>query len=335
MNNNKPGVLLINLGTPDSSEPKAVYTYLKQFLNDPRIIDLPAPIRYILVNALIIPFRYKKSAHAYQQIWTEKGSPLLVHSNALITAIKKECESHFQIELGMRYGNPSIADAMHRLKDCQKIIVIPLFPQYASATSGSAIEAFLKMIMKQWNIPEITIKKDFFDHADFIKAWAAVIKENVASTKFDTLLFSYHGVPERHIDKSGCQAVCSRKDACPKNTACYRAQCYETSRLIAEELGLSSTEYQVSFQSRLGRTPWIKPYTDEVLIELRDKKIENIAIACPSFVTDCLETLEEINIRARAQWLDLGGTSFTFIPCLNEHLLWVNALTKLIKELAQ
>ena len=335
MNQSKTGILFINLGTPNNCDPKSVYAYLKQFLNDPRVIDLPKLVRYILVNGIIIPFRYKQSAHAYQQVWTDNGSPLLTHSLALVDAVRKELDTTMQVELGMRYGNPSIESAVDKLKDCQKIIAIPLFPQYSSAATGSATEELLRLLGHQWNIPEIVVKRDFFNNADFIHAYASVIKEQLSNKKIDKLIFSYHGLPERHIDKSACRSQCSREQACPEvsqlNAYCYRAQCYETSRLIANELHLNASDYVVSFQSRLGKTPWIKPYTDLILTELRDKKIDSIAIVCPSFVSDCLETLEEINIRARSEWLTLGGKEFVFIPCINQHPTWVNGLVKMIK----
>lgn len=332
----KTGVLLINLGTPDHCEPKSVYSYLKQFLNDPRVIDLPAIVRYVLVNGIIIPFRYKKSAHAYSQIWTKKGSPLLMHSLDLVDAVRKELGKTMPVELGMRYGNPSIESAVDKLKDCQKIMAIPLFPQYSSAATGSAIEELLRVIGGRWNIPEMSIKRDFFNNPDFIHAYANVIKDHLKDKKIDMLIFSYHGLPERHLDKSACLSPCSRSAPCPKpdqlNMYCYRAQCYETARLIAKALKLNSTDYVVSFQSRIGKTPWIKPYTDEILVELRQKNVDNIAIVCPSFVSDCLETLEEINIRARAQWLELGGREFISIPCLNADPTWVEGLVNLIKN---
>lgn len=336
MNRSKVGVLLINLGTPDDCDPKSVYAYLKQFLNDPRVIDLPALVRYVLVNWVIIPFRYKQSAHAYQQIWSDKGSPLLFNSQDLVNALRGELDNAVQVELGMRYGNPSIESAIRALKHCQKIIAIPLFPQYSSAATGSAVEELLRVLGGQWNIPEIILKRDFFNNSDFIAAYASVIKERLHNKKTDVLIFSYHGLPERHIDKSECRSACSRLESCPipdrLNTYCYRAQCYETSRLIAKELNLSSSGYVVSFQSRLGKTPWIKPYTDVILEELSQRKLESIAIVCPSFVSDCLETLEEINIRARAQWLELGGKDFIFIPCINTHPTWVKGLVKIIRS---
>ena len=335
MSGSKTGVLLINLGTPDNSDPKSVYAYLKQFLNDPRVIDLPAIIRYPLVNGAIIPFRYKQSAHAYQQIWTNRGSPLLTHSQDLVHAVKKAFDTTLSIELGMRYGNPSIESALDKLSDCQKIIAIPLFPQYSSAATGSSIEALLLVLSKRWNIPDIIVNRDFFNNPDFIRAYARLIQDTLKDKPIDTLMFSYHGLPERHIEKSACHATCDRVQACPmpsaSNSYCYRAQCYETSRLIAKELNLNPTDYVVSFQSRIGRTPWIRPYTDVMLSELRQKKVNNIAVVCPSFVSDCLETLEEINIRARAQWLELGGREFVFVPCLNQHPIWVEGVVNMIK----
>ena len=330
------GVLLINLGTPANCDSKSVYVYLKQFLNDPRVIDLPRVIRYILVNWIIVPFRYKQSAHAYKQIWTKKGSPLLTHSQDLTNAVRKAFDTTIQVELGMRYGDPSIESAVKKLKDCQKIIAIPLFPQYSSAATGSAMEEFLRTVSEQWNIPEISVTRDFFNNSDFIDAYAGLIKESLKDKKIDTLLFSFHGLPERHLEKSACLSPCSKSEPCPKpdhlNTYCYRAQCYETARLIAKELNLNSKDYVVAFQSRLGKTPWIKPYTDLIVEDLRQKKVDNIAVVCPSFVSDCLETLEEINIRARAQWLELGGKEFTFIPCLNTNPTWVEGLVNMIKR---
>lgn len=332
----KTGVLLINLGTPNSPNSRAVYRYLKQFLNDPRVIDLPRLFRYILTNLIIVPFRYKKSAKAYHHIWTDAGSPLLVNSLQLSSKLAKELGIFYQIELGMRYGNPSIQSALAKLKNCQKIIAIPLFPQYSSAATGSAIENFLECLSKQWNIPELYIKNSFYNDPGFIAAYIAKIKKAVTEKNVDHYVFSYHGLPERHITKSDCRASCKRVDACPKinatNAYCYRAQCYETSHLLAEGLQLKPSEYTIAFQSRLGRTPWIRPYTDIALPDLFQKGVRRIAVVCPSFVADCLETLEEINIRARAEWIKLGGSEFAFVPCINDHLQWVKALVEIVKS---
>lgn len=318
------GVLLVNLGTPDNCDPKSVRRYLKQFLNDPRVIDLPRVIRWFLVNWLIIPRRYKKSAAAYQEIWLEAGSPLLVNSQAMKEALALELGVEYQVELGMRYGNPSIQTAVEKLKGCDNLRVLPLFPQYATASTGSAIAEFQsiisKIMLKQRDMPEIRIQEDFYQHPGFIAAYADIIQKhierNIADKKIDMLLLSYHGLPERQLDK----------------TRCYRTQCYATSDLIANALGLSQSQYRVSFQSRLGRTPWIKPYTDLLLPEFIQQGIRNIAIACPSFVADCLETLEEINIRAREQWQSLGGGEFTFIPCLNAEPHWIKAMAEMVGE---
>lgn len=328
------GVLLINLGTPDNCDAKSVYRYLTEFLNDPRVIDLPIWLRWPLVNLLIVPLRHKKSAAAYQKIWTAASSPLLRHGQQLQQALSQALGKDYQVELGMRYGNPSIKAALQNLQHCSRITVIPLFPQYSSAATGSAIEKLLSVAAKQWNIPELVIKKDFYNDPRFIAAYADVINKNISNKKLDLLLFSYHGLPERHIDKSLCQAKCDRVNACPsitqENAFCYRAQCFATSRLLAQTLGLDEKKYRVAFQSRLGRTPWIKPYTDLLLPELIQQGITNIAVVCPSFVADCLETLEEINIRAREQWQALGGGEFTFIPCLNEEPLWVKTLADMV-----
>jgi ferrochelatase len=337
----KKGVLLINLGTPDDCDPKSVRRYLKQFLNDPRVIDLPTIARWFLVNCLIIPRRYKKSAEAYQKIWLQSdssigtGSPLLVYSQAMKAGLAAELGAEYQVELGMRYGNPSIETAVEKLKGCDDLRVLPLFPQYANASTGSAIADFLNIIRKQWNIPSIRFQKDFYNHSGFIEAYASVIQKHTQNKKIDLILFSYHGLPERHINKSACIAECHRILDCPevqeKNSYCYRAQCYATSHALAKNLGIAKKDYAVSFQSRLGRTPWIKPYTDLMLPELIKQGIQNIAIACPSFVADCLETLEEINIRAREQWKNLGGRELIFIPCLNAEPQWIKALAEMAR----
>lgn len=332
----KTGVLLINLGTPNNCDVKSVYAYLTEFLNDSRVIDLAKLPRWILSNLIIIPLRCKKSAHAYQKIWTEQGSPLLIHSQKLQKALAIELGSDYQIEIAMRYGNPSIKAVLKNLRHCHRLIAIPLFPQYSSAATGSAIAKLLRELASQWNIPELTILRDFHSNAGFIQSYADIIKENIGSKKFDLILFSYHGLPERHITKSHCQASCDHLQSCPKITAdnfyCYRAQCYATSYLLATALGLEATQYQVGFQSRLGRTPWIKPYTDVILTNLRQQGVKSIAVVCPSFVADCLETLEEINIRAREQWRLSGGGEFISIPCLNEHPQWIHALAAMVRR---
>lgn len=332
----KKGILLVNLGTPDNCDGKSVYRYLKQFLNDPRVIDLPAVLRWILTNLIIVPFRYKKSAEAYQKIWTSTGSPLLINSIKIKNALADMLGAEYQVELAMRYGNPSIASQLANMKKCNQVTVIPLFPQYSSAATGSAIEAVLLGVAKQWNLPELYCKNDFYADAGFIDAYVAVLKNTIADKPIEHFILSYHGLPERHLAKSNCQASCDHVAACPnidiKNIFCYRAQCYQTSARIAEKMGWLPDQYTVAFQSRLGRLPWIKPYTDLVLPELSRKGIKNLAIVSPSFVADCLETLEEINIRAREDWQKLGGSTFLYIPCINDHPLWIQALADMVKN---
>ncbi len=324
------GLLLINLGTPKAPQTPAVRTYLREFLTDKRVIDLPALLRYILVYVFILPFRAKRSAHAYQTIWTEQGSPLLWHSQNLLTQVQQELGPKYDVVIGMRYGEPSLARQLNQLKHCESITILPLYPQYSSAASGSSIEKVLTIIRSWELIPSLTVIRDFFQHPAYIKAQAAVIKEHV--NDYEHILFSYHGIPERQIIKNGCKSAC--QDSCPalsvQNQGCYKAQCHQSSRLLAQELQLSEQHYSTAFQSRLGKTPWIKPYTDEMLNQLAAKGIKKLVIACPSFVADCLETLEEISIRAKQQWLTLGGTQLMVVPCLNEHPLWVKAITEII-----
>lgn len=333
---NHKGVLLLNLGTPDHCDVPSVRKYLNEFLSDPRVVDIPAPARWLLLNAVILPTRPRKSAAAYEQIWTQHGSPLLYHSKNLATAVAQKLGDEYEVALGMRYGNPSIASALQTLAHCHTITILPLFPQYSAAATGSATAKALNLLTKQWNIPEIRTIRDFYDDPGFIHAYARLIQRHIYDQTIDLLLFSYHGLPERHINKSQCHAHCDRVYSCPAigpdNAFCYRAQCYATSHALANALSLKPEQYQVAFQSRLGRTPWIKPYTDSLLPKLRKNGIENIAIVCPSFVADCLETLEEIGIRAKKQWEDLGGKQLIAVPCLNAEPDWVDVVAGWVRS---
>lgn len=291
------------------------------------------------MKGLILPFRPKRSAHAYQQIWTSAGSPLLIYSRQLVKALASALGENYYVALGMRYGQPSIESALQELQaqQCRKLIILPLFPQYSSAATGSAIEKTLSLIQKFTEIPEIQVINSFYDHPGFITAWRSLIMANLPSQPPDRWIFSYHGLPVRQLDKRGCQTqACLKEIECKAvtadNAACYRRQCFATSRLLAQALELQASQYQVSFQSRLGRTPWITPHTDEFLNKLASQGVKRIALVCPSFVTDCLETLEEIGIRAKNQWLNLGGTDFTLIPCLNIHPAWINTLTHVVNQ---
>lgn len=324
------GILLINLGTPASPKIGKVRSYLREFLMDKRVIDLPALIRYALVYGLIIPFRSPKTAHAYEMIWTKQGSPLLVYGQQLAAQLQQTLGTQYKVVLAMRYGAPSIKAGLEQLRECTTLSILPLYPQYSSAATGSSIEESMRILSQQEVIPSVRIIRDFYQHPAYIKAQAQLIKQHLLPNSF--LLLSYHGIPERHITKSGCLTPC--QDKCPsisqQNQQCYRAQCYQTTELLAQALNLADNQYATAFQSRLGKTPWIKPYTDELLAELRAKGIKQLAVACPSFVADCLETIEEVGMRCKEQWLQMGGTEFSLIPCLNTEQEWVNAIAQIV-----
>lgn len=325
----KSSILLINLGTPNSPNLQSIKKYLKEFLMDRRVIALPFWIRWILVNMIIVPVRSKQSTHNYQTIWTKDGSPLKIHTQELVKKLQKKYGAETQVAYAMRYGNPSIPEVLqHLCQTSEHITVVPLYPQYASATNGSSIEEVFNTLKNFEAIPELRIIRDFFDDSGYIRALSQSIAPYL---KLDThLLLSYHGLPENQLAKLGCNPVCQSE--CPMtpsiNKPCYRQQCMITSHLVARELALNTNQYTVSFQSRLGKTPWIKPYTDETLKQLAAQGIKHLAVACPSFVADCLETLEEIGIQAKQTWQELGGESFQLIPCLNAQDVWVETLHK-------
>jgi protoporphyrin/coproporphyrin ferrochelatase len=325
----KNGLLIINLGTPDNPSNGAVRRYLQEFLTDKRVISLPTWIRYPFVYATILPFRPRKTAQAYQAIWASEGSPLIIHSRNLQNKLQAGLGENWKVALGMRYGKPSIKTALTELNDCQQLTILPLYPQYSSAATGSSIEKALQLLAKKKTLPSLRVIRDFYQQTAFIDAQAALIQPELAH--HDYLLFSYHGLPANHL-LSTCLQICVSN--CPEinqaNQACYKAQCYATTLALAKKLNLPAEKYGVSFQSRLGNTPWIKPYTDRLLPELLQKGIKSLAITCPSFVVDCLETLEEIGIRAKEQWHGLGGERLTLIPCVNDSKLWINGLVNLI-----
>lgn len=338
MNTSKTGILLINLGTPQAPNKLAVRRFLREFLSDPHVITLSQPLRWLLVNGIILPFRTRWSTQAYQKIWSEQGSPLLIHSRQLQNALQEILGSAYDVALAMRYGKPGIASAIDHLieKNCDRLMVVPLYPQYSKSTSESSIQKTKKIITKRKLKIPVTFLKDFYDHSEYIKSSAQLIKNTLKNQPIEKIIFSYHGLPEHHIHTICYEKKhCDLKKPCPAmanhNRDCYRAQCYTTSRLIAEKLGLQSNEYKVTFQSRLGKTPWITPYTDHLLNQLAEEGLKNIAIVCPSFVADCLETLEEIDIRAQQQWKSLGGEKLIRVPCLNANNTWVNALATMIR----
>lgn len=309
---NKKGVLLLNLGTPNAPSLVAVCSYLRTFLMDKRVIEIPYPVRWALVHMLILPFRSPKTTKLYQKIWQPAGSPLLVNTRELTEAVAKRLKGQYQVEFGMRYGNPSIESACKSLiqGECDEIHILPLFPQYSSAASGSALAEAYQYLSNLDNIPTLYGIHQFYQCEAYTNALSQHIMENVSSDKLEFLLFSYHGLPAKF--------------------KAYKQQCEETSHILAQRLNLSAAQYGTSFQSRLGRIEWLKPYTDEFLVELIERGVRNLTVTCPSFVSDCLETLEEINIGIRERWLALGGDSFNYIPCLNTHPLWVEAVVSLI-----
>lgn len=336
----KTAIVLINLGSPDNPTLPAVRKYLKQFLSDPYVVDLPTWLRWILVNMCIIPFRTHKTSQAYSKIWTSTGSPLIINSIKLKNALSVYLGSKYEVILGMRYGQPNIATAITELgsKNLDRIIIVPLFPQYASATTGSIKAEISTLLAKHAAHIPYDFITDFFDHPDFISSLSSQIKQHLQNINSDHILFSYHGLPERQVRAICHQKKCPRTQEMPcpsinqQNRLCYRAQCFQTTRLIADQLKLSAHKYTVTFQSRLGKASWIKPYTDEILPKLRKKNIAHLTLVCPAFVADCLETLEEIDIGLRAAWMSLGGKEFSFIPCLNANYDWAVALANIIKD---
>jgi protoporphyrin/coproporphyrin ferrochelatase len=334
------GLLLINLGTPDQPTPSAVRRYLREFLSDPRVIDINPIGRALLLNLIILPTRPKKSAHAYQSVWDSKrGSPLLYHSQDLAQGVARVLGANWHVELAMRYGNPSLPTAIESMRAAgiDQIVVCPLFPQYASSSTGSALERVFLVAGQAWNTPWLSVVPPFYDDPGFISAFAEVARaSNIEAA--DHVLMSFHGLPERHVRKSDPSAThCLASDQCcdrivDANRNCYRAQCFATARGIAAELGLGADRYTVCFQSRLGRTPWIKPYTDEVLDKIAKTGVKRLSVMCPAFVADCLETIEEIGIRAREQFRAAGGEELTMVPSLNSTPAWIEVVAGLARR---
>ena len=335
----KTGILLVNLGTPDAPEPADVRRYLREFLSDPRVLDIHPVARMALLELVILPRRPARSADAYRKVWMKEGSPLLVHGKALAQAVAEKLPEH-RVELAMRYGNPSLPSGMEALREagCTRIVVLPLYPQYASSSTGSTVEAIYAIAAQTSPRPDIVIVPPFFSAAGFIDAFAHVGQPVLRELEPDHVLMSFHGLPERHLRKADPGGVhCLASDSCCNrvewiNHDCYRAQCFATARALAAKLRLPEDRYTVCFQSRLGRTPWIRPFTDEVLTELPRKGVEKLAVFCPAFVADCLETLEEIGIRAQADFVAAGGKELRLVPSLNAEPLWVDAVVALLRN---
>lgn len=337
----KRGVLLVNVGTPDAPEVPAVRRYLREFLSDPRVIDLPAVARKLLLELFILPFRPRTSTEAYRKVWTAEGSPVLVIGQAFTRALAERLGDDVQVELAMRYQSPSIVSALERFERnaTDHITVFPLFPQYSSAATGTAVERVWELAGARWNVPCLDFVGAFYDHPAFIEAWAAVARGHLEQARADRVLMSFHGLPERHVLKSdstqGGHCLAS-EECCDRivqaNRFCYRAQCMATARAVASALGLEDAAWEVTFQSRLGRTPWIRPHTDVRLRELAAEGVQRVAVLCPAFVADCLETLEEIAIRGREDFVAHGGEDLVLVPSLNDDPAWVDAAARLLGE---
>ena len=335
-------MLIANLGTPSSPRTGDVRRYLREFLSDPRVLDIARLPRWLLVNAVIAPFRAPRSAAAYRKIWSERGSPLLANGRDLRDALATALGPEFEVALGMRYAEPSLARALDELlrHDLARIVFVPLFPQYASSSTGSALERLHTLVAERWNVPALTALSEFFDEPGFVAALAEIASPRLAAFRPDHVLFSYHGLPERQVRKSDptgrhCLASAGCCDSVlVANRHCYRAQCHATSRALAAALRLSVGSYSTSFQSRLGRTPWITPHTDTLLPELARAGAKRLAVLCPSFVADCLETLEEIGLRGAEQWRSLGGESLELVACANAHPAFVRFLAERVRSAA-
>jgi len=353
-------VIIINLGTPRACTLKAVRRFLATFLMDPYVIQVPWILRALLVYGFIVPFRSRKTLKAYEAIWDEtNGSPLLHHSKQLCTKLFQYLQiqypNEYTVHLAMRYDSAdfNLAAIFKKLKKegIAKCVIVPLYPQYAVSTTYSSVQAALAYSHAA-GLKEAKVVQDFYDNKGFIEAQAQIILQVLNTRKIDYVLFSFHSLPQRHIQNAHCQS-CMATSSCPavhpESRWCYRAQCFASARALAKSLGLSSHQYGVSFQSRLGRAAWIGPYTEEKIIELAEQGVRHLAVVCPAFVADCLETQEEINIRLRASWFSLvrklenisdtssdtsSDISFNYIPCVNDHAQWVAGLGQIIHNKA-
>ena len=320
----KTAVLLINLGTPEAPTPQAVKPYLREFLSDPRVVEIPRAIWWFILNGIILNTRPKKSAAKYASIWMPEGSPLKVHTARQAVLLQgylgvKTQATPLVIDYAMRYGNPSIPDVLARLKaqNCQRILLVPLYPQYAASATATAIDAVIGELQKMRNMPAVRSIKHFHDNAAYIKATAQNIRDYwTLHGRPDKLVMSFHGVPRYTLEKGDP----------------YHCECLKSGRLIAEELKLNPDQYLISFQSRFGKAEWIKPYTTTTLKELGKQHTRRVDVVCPGFVSDCLETLEEIAQEGKEDFKHAGGGEYHYIPCLNERPDWIHALTDLVLD---
>jgi ferrochelatase len=319
----RTGILLINLGTPDAPTAPAVRTYLREFLSDPRVVEISRPLWWLILNCVVLPTRPQRSAEKYALIWTKEGSPLAVHTAKQATLLKgylgERIKTPHVVAWAMRYGQPSIEKTLRGLReqDCDRILVLPLYPQYASSTTASAFDAVFDAVKQMRNAPALRLVKHYHDHSAYIAALAKNINDYwVSNGRPDKLLMSFHGVPRFTLDRGDP----------------YHCECYKTARLLGEELGLAPDRYEVAFQSRFGKAQWLQPYTMQRVKELGKHKTGRLDVVCPGFVADCLETLEEIAVENRSAFLQAGGGEFRYIPCLNERHEWIQALARIAAE---
>jgi protoporphyrin/coproporphyrin ferrochelatase len=331
---NHQAILLVNLGSPNSTSVADVRTYLGEFLMDGRVLDAPYPIRWGIVHFSILPRRPAQSAEAYEKIWTPEGSPLVVTSRKVQAALQERLP--VPVKLAMRYQNPSIFSAISRLHDegVEELLLIPLFPHYAMSSYETAVERVKDVIAEIAPEMAMAVVPPYYDHPDYIQALVASASDYLRQG-YDQLLFSFHGIPERHLHKSDptkCHCLTVR-DCCsqesPAQETCYRSQCFKTAQAFVKAAGVPDSQYSVAFQSRLGRDPWLHPYTDHILESLGKAHVKKLLVMCPAFVSDCLETLEEIGLRGRETFRAAGGGELTLIPCLNDHPRWVETLEKI------
>ena len=332
------GVLLVNLGSPDSPTAKDVKPYLDEFLMDERVIDVPKILRNILVRGIILRTRPRKSAKAYKKIWWEEGSPLIVISERFAEKVRKQSE--LPVSLGMRYGSMTIKNSLQQLKDqgVDEVLLVPLYPHYAMSSYETVV---VKVLEEQQNyFPEMTVTTmpAFYKNPDFIQVLSDSIADVLKDFDYDHVLFSYHGIPERHIRKSDPTSYhCKIDGSCCKinsvaHHTCYRHQCYDTTELVKKALGLPEEKVSTSFQSRLAGDPWLKPYTDYEFERLAKEGKKKLAVITPAFVSDCLETLEEIAMEGKEQFEEAGGEHYIHIPCLNDRDAWVSLMAKWIRD---
>ena len=319
----KTGILLVNLGTPEAPTAQAVRPYLKQFLGDPRVVEIPKPVWWLILNGIILNVRPKKSAAKYASIWLKEGSPLRVYTGKQATLLQgylgERTRAPLVVDFAMSYGNPSIPDVLRRLKEqnCQRILIVPMYPQYAASATATVFDQVFGAMQQMRNMPALRTIRNFHDHTGYIKALAANINEYwVKNGRPVKLVMSFHGVPQYTLDKGDP----------------YHCECLKTGRLLAEALGLAPEQYTVSFQSRFGKAEWIKPYTSATLLELGKQKTSRVDVVCPGFVADCLETLEEIAMEGREIFQHAGGGEYHYIPCLNDRDDWIHALTDLVLD---